>query len=337
MRPLSINQQADADTEIRQLFEAGHRSFWSAHLQGPPVGPDPDDGDDGGAPGASDAPEEEEEEGPPQPQPKSSMGILAGSLTGNLLAGNFQPMFRRASADEGEASPAEAVPTAPLKRLRLRNAAIHTNLFQRLCCAVVERFVCSPDVLAVAEAGAASWSVAQHLEQLVSIDFSDIPVGNGPLLQMMGALVHLPALREIHAANCSMAPHGFHMVCNSMPTTARHITLLDWSRNFVTDDRNRDNLRHVSMLTALQDLRLRRCCIGAEDAAVLAAGLRSLRALRRLDLARNGLGASGAAAVVAAVAVLPAMRYLHCGARYGVAEEEAREALPAEVVFELNA
>lgn len=333
VRPAVTNQQANADAEVRELFSAGQRAFWNAHKHPPPV-----EAHEGDSDPASASEEEPPAEAPAEqelPEGVIDIGILAGSLTGNLIAGVHEPMFRSASAEDA-ADAVEAVPTAPLKRLRMRNAAIHTNLFQRLCCAVTQDFIASTTVLAMAEAGQPSWSVVQHLQQLESLDISDMPVGNGPLMQLLPMLSCLGSLREFRAENCSMQWLGLNMVCSSMPDTARCLTLLDWSSNSIAGGTRRDTLRHLSKLTALQDLQLRHCGIGPEEALALALALPRLRALRRLDLARNGLGGEGAAAVVAAAAELPDLRYLHCGARFGVDEAAVRAALPEVVVFELS-
>lgn len=340
LRPKRLNQQANADTEVRELFEAGHRAFWTAHLAPPPEAAAADAAAAEAADTADDPPpppEDPEEPEEPLPPGVIDIGIAAGSLLGNHIAGASQPMFRDAGAGEHDEPAGEPVVIAPLKRLYVRNAAVHTNLFQRLCVAVTERFACSRDVLAVAEAEQPHWTVAQQLSQLETLDLSDMPVGNGPLMQFIPAVKQFAALREVRAVNCAMQPLGLRLFCDNMGSPrAVDLTSLDWSDNTVVDGDGATSLRTICYLTGLRELRLQRCGIRAEAAQTLAAALRPLRVLRRLDLARNGLGEAGVAAVVAEAAELPDLAYLHGGAGHGVDEDAARAQLREGCVFELD-
>eukprot|EP00892_Ulva_mutabilis_P003313 jgi/Ulvmu1/1353/UM011_0081.1 len=335
LRPRRLNLQANADEEMMELFSAAHHAFWNAHAQGPPADPEADPAE-GGAP-ESDSDGEPAPDTPPAPLPEGTinLGILPGSITGNLMTGKAEQNFPLSSG-AGSPPPAEPVPTAPLKRLHMRTAAIHPNLLQRLCCALKERFVHSTTELARPSRDEPTWTVVQHLQQLESLDLSDIPIGGGPIMQLFPLLMSLRGLRELRVANCDFPGWSLDSLCRSFTASGIGVTLLDWSGNSIVNGERRDVLKGVETLPTLRDLRLRHCGIGGPEAAALADGVRQLGSLRRLDLARNGLGGEGAAAVVAAVAQLPDMAYMHCGAAYGVDAEAARAQLPPAVVFEVD-
>lgn len=334
-------QHPNLVAEIWALFEAGHRAFWNAHLEPAPP--------DGVAAACAAALSESADAGDSAAtaHPEDELAVLypgaagAGGSATLLLTGLeiSQPVLRHASTEDRAAPPGGPVATAPLRRLHIGNAAVHTNLLSWLCSYVTQPFVCSPEELEKAQPGQPSWTISQHLQTLECLDMSGARIGAAALPNMVATLQTLGGLRELRLADCSMSAMSLGMLCTYVGGSAKlgDLTRIDWSGNAVAEgEEGRTAFGMLSKLTALQDLRLQRCGIRRGTAQVLAQALTAMRALRRVDLARNGLGADGAAAVVAAAAALPQLQYLQCGAAYGVDAAAAREELPEGVVFELD-